>query len=94
MLEQMTNEELMRFHDETRAHPVKAARRLFDGLPVGAVAAARDLAHYAANLATAKSLQAEEQTAEADVYRQICQRIRADLPEYALPLLGEDTPGD
>lgn len=85
----MTPEELMTFHDTARAHPRKAARELFPTLPAKSVATARDLAHYAANFATALSCWADGNREGAMLYLKICMRIREDLPAYALPLLGD-----
>jgi hypothetical protein len=87
-LDSMTAEELIKFHNETKAHPVKFARANFAGKP-GAVAAARDLANYAINLAVSLELRAENKIERADMYLEICQNIRQNfLPEYALPYLG------
>jgi hypothetical protein len=85
-LHQMTSDELMQFYNEARSHPRLVAKELLDNKP-GSVAAARDLAHYAANLATAKSL--PEDSDGRQKYLAICGRIRQDLPDYALPCLGE-----
>jgi hypothetical protein len=63
--------------------PVAQARLLFPDRPKGYVSAARSLAGYASNKATAMSCRIEGKIESALVYEKICDRIYSDLPDYA-----------
>jgi len=85
MLGAMSIDELMKFYDETRKHPRKAAWALFGNKP-GSTAACRDLANLAANLAAQMACLLEGKSNEAQKYKDICQRIIDDLPAYAVSM--------
>lgn len=63
--------------------PIRAARILFPGRPEGYVRAAKDVYHYASNKLTAMGCRARGDISAACMYEGICDRIYAQLPEYA-----------
>lgn len=66
-------------HD--RSHGTAAL--IFPEKPKGYVRATKDLAHYAANKATAVRLRLEGKIDRALYYESIAERIYNNLPEYA-----------
>lgn len=70
-------------HNLLRQHPVAEARRLFPDRPEGYLRAARTRKHYTANKATAVGLRLAGKVAEALQYEAICDRLYAELPEFA-----------
>ena len=88
-LNTMTPEELHKFHEQVKAHPIRFAKKSLGG-KYRAVAAARDLANYALNRARLLESEQVNNTIAADNYAKICENIRVKfLPDYALQFLGD-----
>lgn len=56
---------------------------MFPDRPNGYVAARENIAHYAANKATAMRCRARGEITTAMIYERICQHIYDKLPDYA-----------
>ena len=85
-LDAMEHDQLVDFAAKFIGHgvrPIRAARELFPDRPTGYVESARMLRCYAWNKATAVSLRLEGRINSAISYENICDRIYAELPEYA-----------
>jgi len=79
----MTADELMAFWNKYR-HASKAARvELFGRTGDGTVTAAKALANYASNKATAMQCRGRGDIVAAQNYESICERIYSGLPEFA-----------
>jgi hypothetical protein len=82
-LDAMFPDDLMKFWNVYR-HATKAQRlELFGRTGKGTVTAARDLANYASNKATAMQCRARGDISAAQMYEGICERIYSGLPEFA-----------
>jgi hypothetical protein len=82
-LDGIDKDELCDLHNRLQRQPIIEARKLFPARPRGYVAAARTMKHYAANKATAMGLRAEGKIAVALTYEAICERLYAELPDFA-----------
>jgi hypothetical protein len=83
-LDCLTPAELMSLWNQTNSvRPIACARKWFPTCPKGYVRATKDLGHYAANKATAMELRIEGKIQTALMYEGICDRIYAELPDYA-----------
>lgn len=76
-------DDLMKFWHLVSYHPIIAGRIMFPTLPACYATAASALAAYAVNKATAMTCRARGDIQAAQIYEGICERIYADLPEFA-----------
>jgi hypothetical protein len=83
-LDCMSPDDLMDFWARTNSvRPLKMAREIFPSCPAGYVRATKDLGCYASNKATAMCQRSQGNIAIAQQYEDICDRIYAELPDYA-----------
>lgn len=85
-LDAMEHDQLIDFAVRFIGHgvrPIRAARELFPTQPKGYVEYTRMLRNYAWNKATAVSCRLEGNINSALSYEAICDRIYAQLPDYA-----------
>jgi len=84
-LDKFDKDALMRLWGRIHRHPVIEARKIFPERPKHYVRATHDLGAYAANRAAMLSCESKGDERGALVYRRICDIIRGELPECALP---------
>jgi hypothetical protein len=82
-LDCMTADALTSFWQQYRKPSRKMAADLFGGTPEGYIRAAKDVANYASNKATAMQCRMRGDMQAAGIYERICERIYEDLPEFA-----------
>lgn len=82
-LDAMPSDELMRFWNVWQRPTRNGAELLFDGRHKGYIRAAKDVANYASNKATAMQCRLRGDIQTALMYEGICERIYQSLPEFA-----------
>ena len=79
----MDESELQAWWKEHQQITRTQAATIFPGRPKGYLRITQDLANYAVNKITAMQLRLKGKIEQAQVYEGICERIYADLPDFA-----------
>jgi hypothetical protein len=82
-LDGMFPDDLHAFWNQYRRATKSQRLELFGRTGKGTVTAARDLANYASNKATAMQCRARGDIRGAQMYEAICERIYSGLPDFA-----------